>query len=93
MTARLDEKEMQRCWKLQVDAGIDGIIVCGSLGEASTLDAAEKIESVKIAKKISGKLPVLLTSLGWLDAQCLPHGGSRGQGGRGGLHGAAGSAL
>lgn len=57
----LDEKEMQRCWKLQVDAGIDGIIVCGSLGEASTLDAVEKIESVKIAKKISGKLPVLLT--------------------------------
>ncbi len=57
----LDEKEMQRCWKLQVDAGIDGIIVCGSLGEASTLDAAEKIESVKIAKKVAGKLPVILT--------------------------------
>ncbi|MEQ1647210.1 MAG: dihydrodipicolinate synthase family protein [Hyphomicrobiaceae bacterium] len=57
----LDEKEMQRCWKLQVDAGVDGLIVCGSLGEASTLDAAEKIETVKIAKKIAGKLPVILT--------------------------------
>jgi 1-pyrroline-4-hydroxy-2-carboxylate deaminase len=56
-----DEKEMARCWKLQVDAGVDGLIVCGSLGEASTLDAAEKIESVKLAKSVAGKLPVLLT--------------------------------
>ncbi len=57
----LDEKEMARCWKLQVDAGVDGLIVCGSLGEASTLDAAEKIQSVKLAKSVAGKLPVLLT--------------------------------
>ena len=57
----LDEKEMARCWKLQVDAGVDGLIVCGSLGEASTLDAAEKIQSVKLARSMAGKLPVLLT--------------------------------
>ena len=57
----LDEKEMTRCWKMQVDAGVHGLIVCGSLGEASTLDAAEKIESVKLAKSVAGKLPVLLT--------------------------------
>ena len=57
----LDEKEMARCWKLQVDAGVHGLIVAGSLGEASTLDAAEKIESVKLAKSVAGKLPVLLT--------------------------------
>ncbi len=57
----LDEKEMARCWKLQVDAGVDGLIVCGSLGEASTLDAAEKIEQVKLACSLAGKLPVLLT--------------------------------
>jgi 1-pyrroline-4-hydroxy-2-carboxylate deaminase len=57
----LDEKEMARCWKLQVDAGVDGLIVCGSLGEASTLDASEKIECVKLAKSVAGKLPVLLT--------------------------------
>ena len=57
----LDEKEMARCWKLQVDAGVHGLIVCGSLGEASTLDAAEKVQSVKLAKSVAGKLPVLLT--------------------------------
>lgn len=57
----LDEKEMERCWKLQVDAGAHGLIVAGSLGEASTLDAAEKLQLVKLAISIAGKLPVLLT--------------------------------
>ncbi len=57
----LDHKEMERCYKLQIDAGIDGIIVCGSLGEASTLDPDEKIEILKIAKQVAGKRPVLLT--------------------------------
>ena len=57
----LDEKEMARCWKLQVDAGVHGLIVAGSLGEGSTLDASEKIEQVKLAKSLAGKLPVLLT--------------------------------
>ena len=58
---RLDAREMERCYKLQVDAGIDGIIVCGSLGEASTLDREEKLEVLRIAKGVAGKIPVLLT--------------------------------
>ena len=44
---RLDIAEMERCFALQRDAGVDGIIVCGSLGEASTLDSEEKIEVLK----------------------------------------------
>jgi dihydrodipicolinate synthase/N-acetylneuraminate lyase len=36
----------------QVDAGITGVIVAGSLGEASTLTKSEKIELVKFAKTI-----------------------------------------
>ncbi|MBM3637763.1 MAG: dihydrodipicolinate synthase family protein, partial [Alphaproteobacteria bacterium] len=43
----LDIAEMERCFALQRDAGVDGIIVCGSLGEASTLDPEEKIEVLK----------------------------------------------
>lgn len=58
---RLDAREMERCYKLQVDAGVDGLIVCGSLGEASTLDPDEKLEVLKIAQGVAGKLPVLLT--------------------------------
>ena len=46
---RLDIAEMERCFALQLDAGVDGLIVCGSLGEASTLEPDEKIEVLKTA--------------------------------------------
>lgn len=58
---RLDTKEMARCFKLQLDAGVDGLIVCGSLGEASTLDPDEKLEVLKVALEVAGGKPVLLT--------------------------------
>ena len=59
---RLDIVEMERCFGLQCDAGVDGIIVCGSLGEASTLDPEEKIEVLKTALRVAGgKIPVLMT--------------------------------
>lgn len=59
---RLDIAEMERCFALQRDAGVDGIIVCGSLGEASTLDPEEKIEVLKTALRVAGgKIPVLMT--------------------------------
>jgi 4-hydroxy-tetrahydrodipicolinate synthase len=57
----LDAKEMERCFQIQVDAGVHGIIVCGSLGESMMLDPEEKIEILKIAKSVAGKLPVLMT--------------------------------
>lgn len=59
---RLDIAEMERCFALQVDAGSHGLIVCGSLGEASTLDPEEKIEVLKAAVRVAaGRIPVLLT--------------------------------
>jgi len=58
----LDGAEMERCFALQMDAGVHGLIVCGSLGEASTLDADEKIEVLKTAVRVAkGRVPVLLT--------------------------------
>jgi 4-hydroxy-tetrahydrodipicolinate synthase len=57
----LDYAEMARCWGIQVAAGVDGLIVCGSLGEASTLDADEKLGSLKTAIGVAKKKPVLLT--------------------------------
>ncbi len=47
--------------KWQLDCGADGIIVCGSLGEASTLTADEKIAILKATKEVAGNKPVLLT--------------------------------
>jgi 4-hydroxy-tetrahydrodipicolinate synthase len=59
---KLDIAEMERCFQLQIDAGVHGLIVCGSLGEASTLEPEEKIEVLKTAIGVAnGKVPVLLT--------------------------------
>lgn len=68
---RLDVAEMERCFKLQIDAGVHGLIVCGSLGEASTLEPKEKLEVLKAAIRVAGKKPVLLTvSQGSTRASC-----------------------
>ena len=57
----LDRPEMERCFGLQMDAGCDGLIVCGSLGEAMTLEPEEKLELLSIAKSAAGSKPVLMT--------------------------------
>lgn len=58
---RLDHAEMERCFALQMEAGCDGIIVCGSLGEGPMLSHDEKIEVLTTAQKVAGSKPVLLT--------------------------------
>ena len=46
----------------QIEARVHGIVVCGSLGEASTLTADEKIDILKAAKEAArGRAPVVLT--------------------------------
>jgi len=46
----------------QIEAGVDAIIVCGSLGEASTLTAQEKIVVLEAAvAEAAGRLPIVLT--------------------------------
>lgn len=51
------EKNLQA----QLDAGVHGVIIGGSLGEASTITADEKEKLVKCAVKyISGKIPVIM---------------------------------
>ena len=77
---RLDISEMERCFALQTEAGVDGIIVCGSLGEASTLDPDEKNEVLKAAIRVAdGKIPVLLTVVDGATrrAQALAEAGAR----------------
>lgn len=47
--------------RAQLDAGIDGIVLGGTLGEASTLTASEKETLVKYAiKQVDGAIPVIL---------------------------------
>ncbi|WP_217606406.1 dihydrodipicolinate synthase family protein [Chitinophaga sp. GbtcB8] len=57
----LDLPLFEKNLKAQLAAGIDGIILGGSLGEASTLTAAEKETLVKYSvEKVAGKIPVVL---------------------------------
>jgi len=58
---RLDHAEMERCFALQIEAGCDGIIVCGSLGEGPMLSLDEKLAVLKTAQGVAGSKPVLLT--------------------------------
>jgi 1-pyrroline-4-hydroxy-2-carboxylate deaminase len=56
----LDHEEMVRCYGLQIDAGCDGLIVCGSLGEGSMLSHDERLDVLRTAQSVAGKRPVLM---------------------------------
>jgi 4-hydroxy-tetrahydrodipicolinate synthase len=57
----IDIKLFEKNLQLQIDAGVHGIIIGGSLGEASTLKNDEKETLVKLAvKKIGEKIPIIL---------------------------------
>ena len=56
----LDFDAMTRHLNAQIAAGVHGIIVCGSLGEASTLSADEKQQVLQHALAVTaGRVPVL----------------------------------
>ncbi len=57
----LDFAEMERCFALQMEAGCDGLIACGSLGEGPMLSHAERLDVLRAAKHIAGAKPALLT--------------------------------
>ena len=57
----LDQDELRRCFALQIDAGCDGLIVCGSLGEGSMLSPDERLQVMAAAREVAGKRPVLMT--------------------------------
>lgn len=58
---KLDFTLIGKNLQAQLDAGVHGIILGGSLGEASTLDHGEKMELLRFTLDfIKGRLPVLL---------------------------------
>jgi dihydrodipicolinate synthase/N-acetylneuraminate lyase len=59
---QLDAAAMERHCAWQIECGVDGLIVCGSLGENSVLNTAEKVETLRIAARVAaGRVPVLQT--------------------------------
>lgn len=58
---QLDLSMYEKNLNAQVEAGIHGIIIGGSLGEASTLTLDEKRQLVEFSvKKLAGKIPVIM---------------------------------
>lgn len=57
----LDHAEMERCFALLMEAGCDGLIACGSLGEGPLLSHDEKLAAFKTMKGATGGKPALLT--------------------------------
>lgn len=48
--------------RFQIDAGVDGVIVCGSLGEASSLTSDEKVAIAEAAvAEAAGRTPIIMT--------------------------------
>jgi 4-hydroxy-tetrahydrodipicolinate synthase len=56
----LDLPLFEKGLQSQLDAGVDGIVLGGSLGEASTLTTEEKETLVKLAIEMAGPVPVVL---------------------------------
>lgn len=58
---KLDLPLFEKNLRAQLDAGVNGVILGGSLGEASVLTTDEKFELVKFTiEKVQGKVPVVL---------------------------------
>lgn len=57
----LDYALFEKNLKFQLDCGVDGVILGGSLGEASVLSNEEKFDLVKFTiDKVAGKVPVIM---------------------------------
>ena len=56
----VDFPAFRKLLRRQLDAGINGIVVCGSTGEAVTLNDKEYAEVIRFAvKEIAGRVPVI----------------------------------
>ena len=57
----IDLQMFEKNLQAQLDAGVHGVIIGGSLGEASTITAAEKEQLIKHAIQfLNGKIPVIM---------------------------------
>ncbi len=57
---KIDEPALQRLIKLQIKAGVDGIVPVGTTGESPTVDYAEHIHIIALSVKFAaGKIKVL----------------------------------
>jgi 4-hydroxy-tetrahydrodipicolinate synthase len=57
---RVDEEALRALVEIQIEAGIDGLVPCGSTGESATLSHAEHRQVVEIVvDAVGGRVPVI----------------------------------
>ena len=53
-------EELEQLVEFQIENGIDAIIACGTTGEASTMTAEERLQTIEfIIQKVHGRVPVI----------------------------------
>lgn len=58
---QMDNQLFEKNLKVQLEAGVDGVILGGTLGESSVLSNQEKFDLVKFTvEKVAGKVPVVM---------------------------------
>lgn len=61
----VDFSSLEKLLEFQIEGGIDGLVICGTTGEPSTMTDAEKTAVIKFAvEKIGGRVPVIAGSGG-----------------------------
>lgn len=55
---------MEQLLKMQIEAGIRAVVICGTTGESPTLSDAEKLEMFRRAKKYVGDRCLILAGTG-----------------------------
>src|SRR5207245_8736001 len=68
----LDEAALRRLVRLQIDAGVDFLVPCGTTGESPTLTHEEHLRVVEITIELAkGKAPVLAGAGGYNTAEVI----------------------
>lgn len=49
----VDERSLRKLIEFQISAGVDGVVPCGSTGEAATLSPEEYVQVISIAREMS----------------------------------------
>src|SRR5688572_20384806 len=62
----LDEAEVKRLARRQIDAGVHFLSPCGTTGEAPTLSAGERLRVIELVlEEAAGRIPVLAGAGGY----------------------------
>jgi 4-hydroxy-tetrahydrodipicolinate synthase len=82
----LDLPLFKKCLLAQLDAGVDGIVLGGTLGEASVLTPEEKERLVRsTVESVTGKVPVILNIAEGSTREAIKQAGNAGNWGADGL--------